>query len=97
MKPGTPAVLPPMDVKAGEPSRLAFARWLASRENPLTPRVTVNRAWQAFFGRGIVRTSEDFGATGEKPTHPELLDYLTAEFMDNGWSFPSPMWTGSTA
>lgn len=87
VQPGTPAVLPPVAAKPGEPSRLAFARWLVTRENPLTPRVTVNRAWQEFFGRGIVRTSEDFGATGEKPTHPELLDHLTAEFMENGWSF----------
>jgi cytochrome c553 len=87
VKPGTPAVLPPMQPAPGEPTRLAFARWLVSRDNPLTPRVTVNRAWQEFFGRGIVRTSEDFGATGEKPSHPELLDYLTADFIDNGWSF----------
>ncbi len=86
VQPGTPAVLPPMQRKDGEPARLSFARWLVSRENPLTPRVTVNRAWQEFFGRGLVRTSEDFGATGEKPTHPELLDWLTAEFMDQGWS-----------
>ncbi|MFN0106502.1 MAG: PSD1 and planctomycete cytochrome C domain-containing protein [Bryobacteraceae bacterium] len=86
VKPGTPAVLPPMAVKPGEPSRLAFARWLVSKDNPLTPRVTVNRAWQEFFGRGLVRTSEDFGATGEKPSHPELLDWLAAEFMEQGWS-----------
>lgn len=87
VQPGTPAVLPPMAVRDGEPARLAFARWLASKENPLTPRVTVNRAWQEFFGKGLVSTSEDFGATGEKPSHPELLDTLTAQFMENGWSF----------
>jgi len=86
VKPGTPAVLPPMKVTEGEPARLAFARWLVSKENPLTPRVTVNRAWQEFFGRGIVRTSEDFGVSGEKPSHPELLDWLAAEFMEHGWS-----------
>jgi hypothetical protein len=86
VKPGTPAVLPPMEAREGEPARLAFARWLVAKENPLTARVTVNRAWQEFFGRGLVRTSEDFGVTGEKPTHPELLDWLAAEFMDQGWS-----------
>ncbi|MBI2686037.1 MAG: DUF1553 domain-containing protein [Acidobacteria bacterium] len=86
VQPGTPSVLPPMERKDGEPVRRSFARWLVSKENPLTPRVAVNRAWQEFFGRGIVRTSEDFGATGEKPTHPELLDWLAADFMENGWS-----------
>jgi len=86
VQPGTPSVLPPMERKDGEPARLAFGRWLASRDNPLTPRVAVNRAWQEFFGRGIVRTSEDFGATGERPTHPELLDWLAADFMDHNWS-----------
>jgi len=86
VKPGTPSVLPPMEVKDGEPVRLAFARWLVARENPLTPRVTVNRAWQEFFGRGIVRTSEDFGVSGDKPSHPELLDWLAAEFVEKGWS-----------
>jgi cytochrome c553 len=86
VQPGTPAVLPPLERHEGEPGRLAFARWLVSRENPLTPRVAVNRAWQEFFGRGIVRTSEDFGVSGDRPTHPELLDWLAAEFVDQGWS-----------
>lgn len=85
VQPGTLAVLPKLD-GGSAPARLAFARWLVSSENPLTPRVTMNRSWQEFFGRGIVRTSEDFGTQGEKPTHPELLDYLAGEFVARNWS-----------
>jgi hypothetical protein len=65
--------------------RLALAEWIASRENPLTARVAVNRLWQHHFGRGIVATPSDFGHTGTKPSHPELLDYLASEFVGNGW------------
>ncbi|MEP6668442.1 MAG: PSD1 and planctomycete cytochrome C domain-containing protein [Chthoniobacter sp.] len=81
---GTPAVLPPLPADAPE-NRLALARWLVSPEHPLTARVTVNRYWQMFFGRGMVKTTEDFGVQGEKPTHPELFDWLAREFIDSGW------------
>ncbi|MCU0247597.1 MAG: DUF1549 and DUF1553 domain-containing protein [Bryobacter sp.] len=83
--PVTPAVLPPLRSE-GRASRLDLARWLVSRENPLTARVTVNRIWQELFGVGLVRTAEDFGTRSERPLHPELLDWLAGEFMDNGWS-----------
>src|SRR5262249_42418858 len=64
----------------------ALAAWIASKENRLTARVLVNRLWQHHFGRGIVATGSDFGMRGERPTHPELLDWLATEFVSRGWS-----------
>ena len=83
--PGALSVLNPLP-KDAPANRLTFARWLVSPENPLTARVVVNRQWAALFGAGIVRTLSDFGYQGEPPTHPELLDYLAAEFVQQGWS-----------
>jgi hypothetical protein len=86
VRPATPAFLPPLPADAPA-DRLALAKWLVSVENPLTARVTVNRHWQAFFGRGLVATVEDFGYQSDPPSHPQLLDWLAVTFMhDLGWS-----------
>ncbi|MDA0833905.1 MAG: PSD1 and planctomycete cytochrome C domain-containing protein [Planctomycetota bacterium] len=93
--PGFLTVLDPLnaDIPADMPNstgrRLALARWLTNPENPLTTRVIVNRIWQYHFGRGLAGTPSNFGRLGDAPTHPELLDWLTRQFLDGGWRFKS--------
>ncbi len=85
VEPGVPSVLHPLPDGAPR-NRLTLARWLVSEDNPLVGRVVMNRLWHAYFGRGLVGTVEDFGTRGDRPTHPELLDWLATEFPRTGWS-----------
>lgn len=92
--PGVPAFLPELTSRSGKPDRLDLARWLVSPEQPLTARVAVNHIWQHLFGEGLVPTPENYGLKGELPTHPELLDWLAAEFAGlSGEEAVLPAWS----
>jgi hypothetical protein len=86
MEPGVPEAIGKLDLPAGKrATRMDLAKWLVSRDNPLTARVFVNRLWMLYFGTGVSKSLEDLGSQGEWPTHPDLLDWLAVEFMDRNW------------
>ena len=87
--PGVLATLHAFKPDQGTVDRLDLARWIVSKDNPVTARVIANRVWQAYFGRGLVETDNDFGSQGTSPSHPELLDWLAVEFVERGWSLKS--------
>ena len=90
LQPGVPAIFPALDSASPDENdprtRLHLARWIVRPDHPLTPRVTVNRVWMRYFGKGLVETENDFGTQGTFPTHPKLLDWLSAQFVSQGWS-----------
>ena len=89
LTPGTPAALHPLNAGKAPVDRLALARWIFADGNTLTARVIANRVWQAYFGRGLVETENDFGSQGTPPSHPELLDWLAVDLKEHGWSLKS--------
>lgn len=86
---GTPAFLPPLKTSGEIATRMDLANWFVDASHPLTARVAVNRVWQQFFGVGLVKTSEDLGAQGDVPSHPDLLEHLTVLFVESGWNVKS--------
>lgn len=86
VEPGTPAFLPPLNPRGATADRLDLAHWLVDEQNPLTARTTVNQIWKHLFGRGLVPTEDNFGTSGDAPSHPDLLDWLASELVQQGWS-----------
>jgi hypothetical protein len=95
VEPGVPAALPALGVEGRRATRLDLARWLCRPEHPLTARVLANRLWAIFFGRALVRSLDDFGSQGEKPSHPDLLDWLALDLSGRGWDLKR--WIGRLA